>query len=296
MSSTLFARVGVVSGIGLLVWAVALVALSAPLAARILLLAPLVIAPRLLGLFPRRPWVGRVAGMPALAAALPLLVAFGLPAGALAAVFVLPWLALALVGVLAALKHGVANLSAILMPRAWGDLGVDVALGFWGVGAVFLLLDRLGVATGYAPVIVLLTAAHFHVAGLGLLGLASLIARSRPWLRLPVAGLIVGIPVTALGFVLASDAINATGALFVGVSGIGVGVWLLTLSTRAPAQWASRAAGVALLIGMPLAILWSVAILTGRTFLDLDAMIRTHGALNATAVLLGVLTFPSESS
>ncbi len=169
-------------------------------------------------------------------------------------------------------------------------------MGFWAVGAGFVLVDRLGFATGFSPAIVLLTPTHFHVAGFGLLGLASLLASTRPWLRGPVAGLVFGIPVTALGFVVGSDAINAVGALFVGLSGIAVGVGLLTVATAGPSRWASRVAGIALLIGMPMGILWSIAILTGQTFLDLDTMIRTHGALNAGAVLLGVVAFASERS
>jgi hypothetical protein len=281
---------------GLVVWAGALVLLPAPLAARILLLAPLVIVPRLLALLPDRRWVGRMAGWPALAAALPLLVAFGTTSGLLAAAFVLPWLALALTGALAAAAHGLGHLPAILRPGNWTELGVDVALAFWAVGAAFLLLDRLGLATGFSPVIVLLTATHFHFAGLGLLGLASLLARDRPWLRASVAGLVVGIPVTALGFVLVSDAVNAIGALCVGTAGIGVGIGLLTVSPGRTASWASRLAGIALLIGMPMGIAWSIAILFGQTFLDLDTMIRTHGALNATAVFLTVTTYRSERS
>jgi hypothetical protein len=287
------ARRDVLAAVGLAVWVAALVVLPAPLPARILLLAPLVVVPRLLTLFADRPWVGRIAGGPALAAALPLLVAFAMPSGSVAAVFVLPWLALASSAAGAAIVHGLANLPAILRPTAWPDLGVDVALAFWAVGAAFIVLDRGGISTGFAPVIVLLTATHFHFAGLGLLGLASLVARSRPWLRGPVAGLVVGIPVTALGFVLASDALNAIGALFVGLSGIGIGVGFLTVSTAGAARWGLRAAGAALLIGMPMGIVWSLAILSGQSFLDLDTMIRTHGALNATAVLLAVTTFRS---
>src|SRR5258708_7812177 len=87
---------------GLLVWVLALVVLPAPIAARILLLAPLVIVPRLLGLIPARPWLRRLAGLPTLLAALPLLLAFALPAGPVAAALVLPWLALTLACGLAA--------------------------------------------------------------------------------------------------------------------------------------------------------------------------------------------------
>ena len=283
-------------GVGLLIWAAALVFLPAPLAARILLLAPLVIVPRLLALLPDRRFVVRAAGWPALLAALPLLVAFSLPVGPPAAVFVVPWLALGASGAMAALLHGVAHLPDILRPRAWADLGIDVALAFWAVAAVFTIVDRLGVDTGFSPAIVLLTATHFHFAGFGLLGLVSLLARSRPWLGAPVAGLIVGIPVTALGFVLVSDALSAVGAVFVGLSGIVAAIGLVTAPASGPARWASRLAGAALLVGMPMGIAWSLSILLGGTFLDLDTMIRTHGALNATAVLLGVGAYRPESA
>jgi hypothetical protein len=182
-----------------------------------------------------------------------------------------------------------AHLPSILLPRYLPDLGLDVALGFLGVGATFALLDRLGIDTGFSPTIVILTATHFHFAGFGLLGLASLLAASRPWLRVSVLGLIVGMPLTALGFVLASDPINAVGALVVGSSGIGVAIALLSGPVTARADWLSRAAGLALLVGMPMGIAWSLAILTGQSFLDLDTMVRTHGALNAMAVLLAVV-------
>ncbi len=288
VSSTLLA--------GLVAWAAGLVLVPAPMAARILLLAALVIVPRLLALLPARRWIGRMAGWPALAAAVPLLAAFDATSGPLAAALALPWLALALTGALSAAIHGLGHLPAILRPGNWTELGVDVALAFWAVGAGFVVVDRLGLATGFSPAIVLLTATHFHFAGLGLLGLASLLARDRPWLRASVAGLAIGIPVTALGFVLVSDAVNAIGALVVGTAGIGVGLGLLTVSADGAARWASRLAGIAVLIGMPMGIAWSIAILSGQTFLDLDTMIRTHGALNATAVFLTVTTYRSEGS
>jgi hypothetical protein len=276
---------------GLLIWAAAFVLLPAPMAARILLLAPLVVVPRLLSLLPGRPWIRRLAGWPTLLAALPLVIAFGLPAGALAGALGLPWLALALTCALAAVMHGLPNLPSILRPRQLPDLGIDFSLGFLAVAATFTLLDRFGVETSFSSAIVLLTATHFHFAGFGLLGLASLLARSRPWLRVCLAGLVIGIPITAIGFVLVSSAINALGALFVGLSGIGVAIALVTPRSQGMERWSSRFAGTALLIGMPMGIAWSLAILTGQTFLDLETMIRTHGALNATAVLLGVVTF-----
>ena len=282
-------RPALVVGLGLVVWLAALAFLPASLAARILLLAPLVIIPRLLALLPARSWIARLAGWPAFFAAVPLVVAFGLPQGPLAGAFVVPWAAVALVGAAAAIAHGVPNLPSLFRPPNLPDLGIDVALGFLAVGAGFALVDRLGTETGFSPVIVLLTATHFHFAGFGLLGVTSLLARSRSSLRASVAGLIVGIPITAAGFVLHSDPIGAVGALFVGLAGIGVGLALVFGGRPDLTAWVSRLAGAALLVGMPMGIAWSLSLLFHVAFLDLDTMIRTHGALNATAVVLGVL-------
>jgi hypothetical protein len=276
---------------GLLVWAGALVDLPAPLAPRIMLLAPLVIVPRLLLLLPQRHWVGSLGGWPALLAALPLVIGFGLRPCPVAAVFALPWLALALAGAVAAVRHGLDHLPSIVRPGQVPDLALDLALGLWAVAATFTFVDRLGIDTGFSPTIVLLTAAHFHFAGFGLLALASLLAPSRPWLRASLLGLMIGIPLTAVGFIVASDAVNALGALLVGLSGIGVAIAFLVSGSPGGTQWGWRLAGGALLIGMTLGITWSLAILSGHTLLDIDVMIRTHGALNATAVLLSVMSY-----
>jgi hypothetical protein len=276
--------------LGVAVWVLSLVLLPAPLAARILLLAPLAIVPALLERLGLAYTTGRVAFL----AALPLLAAIALPAGPLAAGLALPWLALALVAAARAAADGLARLRSIGQPNAIPMLGVDVSLGFWAVGAIFIVGHRSGVDLGFSPTIVLLTAVHFHFAGLGLLAIASLLARTSPWLAIPVVGLILGIPLTALGFVVASDELNAIGACIVGASGIGVAVGFLTTRRGGWMGWARTAAGFALLLGMPMGIAWSLGILLGGTFLDIDTMIRTHGILNSAAILLGVasLTVP----
>ena len=283
--------------VGLAVWVVVAALLPAPLAARVFLLAPLVIVPRLLALCPDRGLVTRIAGWPTLIGAFPLVLAFGLPTGPLAGMLVLPWLAIALAAMAAATADGLGRLTRLRAGArlaAIPELGLDAALGFWAVGAIFVLVDRVGIATPFPTVIVLLTATHFHFAGLGLLGLTSLLARSRAWLRASVVGLIAGIPLTALGFVVAINPVNSLGAGLVGLSGMGVGLALLTVTTPGERHWASRVAGAALLISMPLAIGWSLTILTGEAFLDLDTMIRTHGELNALAVLLGVAGYATQ--
>lgn len=293
---------GAVTGIGLAAWIVALVALpaSVPLQARILLLAPLVIVPRLLEAVPLEARLLPVEAPLALVAALPLLVALALPAGPLAAAFAVPWLALcAAFGVTAAWR-GIRKLPDIVAPARAAELGLLAAFGFLAVAAIFLFFDRLGfLPGGFSADIILLTAVHFHFAGFGLLLVASLLARSRPRVGVAVLGLMVGIPVTAAGFITGSTALNALGALVTGLSGIGLALALLTdrSSVPRPRRLAWRLAGLALLIGMPMGIAWSAAIALEFSFLDIDRMVRTHGALNALAVLLVALAAPrSESS
>ncbi len=120
---------------GPVVWCAALVLVPAPLAARILLLAPLVVVPRLVPLLPPRPWMNGISRWEPFIAALPLVIAFSLSPGPLAAAFALPWLGFALIGTAAAIRHGLVHMPSILVARHVSDLGIDIALGFWAVGA-----------------------------------------------------------------------------------------------------------------------------------------------------------------
>jgi hypothetical protein len=276
--------------IGLGVWLAGLVLIPAPLAARITLLAPLVIVPRLLELLPPRPFIARIAGLPALVAALALPISFALPAGPVAAALTTPWLAVSVTAAAGTVAHGLPRLPGLIHPRRAPELGVDVSLGLLGAGAFFLSCDRLGYRPmDFDAVTILLTGTHFHFAGFGLLGLTSLLSDSRPLLRVPVLGLVVGIPLTAAGFVAGSAAISAVGAVIVGSSGIAVAVALLVNDVAGRTGWALRSAGAALLVGMPMGIAWSLSILSGFVFVDLDTMVRTHGTLNAAAVLVATL-------
>src|SRR5262245_15132444 len=87
--------------IGGLVWLSAFAVLPAPLLARIFLLAPLVIVPRLLVRVDMS-GVARIAGWPALLAALPLCLAFALPPGVPAALLAGPWILLGVIALGAA--------------------------------------------------------------------------------------------------------------------------------------------------------------------------------------------------
>lgn len=289
------------TAVGLLVWIVGLIALpmTASLQARILLLAPLVVVPLLIDGIPRAKRPLPIPGLLVMVAAIPLLGALAATPGPLAVLLALPWLALSGSFAVSAAWRGLRQLPGIVHPGRASELGLLAACGFLGVGGLFLAFDRLGVQPGgFSPDVILLTAVHFHFAGFGLLVVASLIAARRPRLAGSVFGLLIGIPLTAAGFVSGSTALNALGALVTGLAGIGLALGLLVdrspMSTPARVAW--RLAGLALLIGMPMGIAWSMAIAFGTTFLDIDRMVRTHGALNSLAVLLVALAAPRSET
>jgi len=276
--------------IGWTAWLVVVAAMPGSVIARVMLLAPLVIVPSLL-LRLDIPGVRRLGGWPAVAAALPLCVAFALPPGPVAAVLVVPWILLAGIALGATVRDALPRLRGIVETRAIHVIGQAGAVAFLGVGATFMAVDRLGFQPlGFSTVIILLTAVHFTFAGFGLLTIASRLARTVRPIRLAVAGLLAGMPITAVGFVAASLWIGALGAVVVGVSGLGVGIALLAAAPRtaraAVDQLAWRVAGLALLLAMPLGIGWSLALVFGGTLLPIESMVRTHGFLNALAVTL----------
>jgi YndJ-like protein len=276
--------------VGWAVWLVAAVAMSGPLIGRVLLLAPLVIVPRLLCRLDV-PSAGSLGGWPAVVAALPLCVAFAQPPGLVAAVLTVPWIIVAVLALGATVRHLLPRLRSMTVQRDVREFGQAGAVGFLAVGATFIATDRLGLRPlGFSAIIILLTAVHFTFAGFGLLTISSGLApRLRP-AGFAVVGLIAGIPITALGFVADSLWVGALGAVVVGVSGFGVGISLLAAApgraTAAIERLAWRIAGLCLLVAMPLGIGWSLALLFGGSLLPLDAMVRTHGFLNALAVTL----------
>jgi hypothetical protein len=288
--------------IGAIAAVVGVVALPAALPARMMLLVPLIVVPMLVRALP-----GRVAGrmdsyalsLPALAAALFLVAAFAFPPGPIAFGLALPWLAVGGTTIALALAHGVPRLPWILHPRHWADLTADAALAFLGVGAVFVAFDRVGFQPlGLTAQIVLLTAVHFHVAGFGLVGLGSILAkRGGTAATLGAVGVTFGIPLTSLGWTVGLPAINALGSVVVGLSGLGVALALVRVAgLPARVRRLSIVAGAALLVGLPLGAAWGVASWLGIGFIDIDLMARIHGSLNLTGVVLATFALASDRS
>ncbi len=280
--------------VGVAAWLPAL-ALPVTLQERVLLVAPLVVVPALLARLPERTIAGRRTTRDpgpwwALIAALPLLVAMALPRGPVAAGLVVPWVVVVVGLAVAGVRDALVGMPSVLRPGSAAQLATDAALGGLAVGAVSLLIDRSGTPVPQvSAVIMTLTAVHFHVAAFGLVAIAALAAARRPgvvaWLA--IGSIVVGTAVTALGF-LVVFAFQWVGAVMVGSGGLVVAA-LIGRSLVGDRGWmanAGRLAVGALAIGMVLAIAWPTSLVLAPGLLDIDLMVRTHGILNATAVVV----------
>ena len=170
----------------------------------------------------------------------------------------------------------------------------DAAVGFLAVGAVFAVTDRLGIQPfGFSAAIILLTAVHFHYAGfvLPLAGALAWTRRPTRWLELALGAVVVGIPITALGF-FGLPVANWMGAMLTAAGGFGIGLATLAIArtlARTAAVVLGVVAGMSLLIAMPLAAAYATGTLVGATWLGMDTMARVHGGLNALGFGLPVI-------
>jgi len=258
-------------------------------AVALLLLAPLVLVPCGLGLLgpslpaasARGAW--RLAVVLQFPAALLLGVGFCLARGLPAVLLALPWL-----GVTALL----AWLGLGRLRRGWSELGPRAALGYVSVGAFWAVLDRGGVRPlGFEPVIVLLTAIHFHFAGFALPLLTGLAARRvegrRAWLA--VMGGVVAVPLVAVG--ITATQLRAGPWLECGAAGLMAVAGGLTgyLYFRLACQpsWPPLVRGlwgvaaVSLTGSMVLAALYGVRFFLPLPWLDIPTMRAWHGTANA---------------
>ena len=154
------------------------------------------------------------------------------------------------------------------------------------IGAAFALVDRAGVGLfGFPATLLFLAAVHFTFAGFVLPVAGALAYRRRPrrWLEAALGVIVVGIPLTALGF-FDLPVVNWVGAMLmagggfaIGLATIGVARGLATL----PARVLAVVAGASLLVSMPLAAVYAPATVIGTSWIGLETMARVHGGLNA---------------
>ncbi|MDT0630302.1 YndJ family transporter [Rubrivirga sp. S365] len=271
------------------------------LGAHLVLLAPLVLVPLYLDAalpasFERRTDPALAAAswliLPgALAAAGSFLVPVGMWAGAL----VVPWgLATAAVAVWALRgawrRHQAGTLDAA---------EVVLAAGFASLpgGAVWLGFARAGIDPGpYGPLVVLLTAAHFHYGAFaaavwsGLLGRALPAgSRLRPAWAATAAGLVVGFWLVAFGIAASGGpaggpALETVGVALLTASAMGTGALGVALGPTLADRWAGlmvAVSGGALALAMGLAVWFHLGPRLGIASPDVLWMLPRHGWLNA---------------
>jgi hypothetical protein len=253
-------------------------------------LSPLVLFPLLL-----RPLIERDAS-PLLRAltwaqlpcALLLPLALPMQPGAIATVAVLPWLGWTV------LLAGEALRRLIALVRTQGvaglgrsaELAVIAGLGFPVIGSGWLVLDRLNIQPfGFSPLIVLLTAVHFHHAGFTLPLAAGYLGRVHPRdgvLRIAALTIVLAVPLVAIGITW-SPPIELIGAWLTAGAGIVVAIGMLGRVREVPTVPALLfgISGASLLAGMVFAGSYALSEFRGVPWPDIMAMVDLHGAVNA---------------
>ncbi|PSP49665.1 hypothetical protein BRC67_10685 [Halobacteriales archaeon QH_3_68_24] len=233
----------------------------------------------------------------ALLVTLSLVVESGVGAAALAAPWVVVTALFGLAGLarfrdrlLAASGDGTDDGSSVLRALLAPETLIDAGLGYATVGSVALVLWHLGATFRFEPVIILLTAVHFHYAGFVLpvfMGLAGrCIGPAGDRVYRPLAGVVlVGPAFIAVGISFSPLVeIAAVGAFTTAVAALGGYVALRVAAGRPRFQrFLVRVAALALPVSMAMALGYGVGAFTGNPplGLTLDTMVALHGSLNA---------------
>jgi hypothetical protein len=271
------------TGIGFIVWLalwlpIPFAARAPGLIDRLFVLAPLAIVP--LGMrLQLLPQAVRVA-QPVFAAL--VVISFLSRTGIAAALLVVPWLLLgAWCGVI-----GLLRLRRDVV-RRMDEMCLHVALVYWPIGCLWLVISRLGVnPLGFPDDIVLLTAVHFHYAGfaaLTMLGMTGKFAEGMLY-RAAAWGAIAGIPALALGITF-SASLECAAALLLALSLVSAaGITAFVVLPRVVNRTARvmLAVSVASLVAaMVFAGIYALGKYNGRDWLDIPEMAAVHGVINA---------------
>lgn len=225
-------------------------------------------------------------------------ISFFLPIGVVAGSLALGWLLVCAVAALGALTELVEHRS--LHPIR---LAPAAALGFMAFGAIWLVLSRAGIVPfGLSPVVVELTAVHFHFTGFAATLMAALVLtrlrrKAGTSQRIALAAallMIVGSPVIAAGWGTPYRVLQVLGAFLVACGVIATATVLFVRCTSLvesqAAQILLRLAALAPLLPMVLAVEYSAGHVFGFPTLDIHAMALIHGDLNALGFsLLGLV-------
>ena len=222
--------------------------------------------------------------------------AFGLPAGVLAAGLTVPWvLSCALIA-----SEGIWRIVRSRF-QSFAEFCFAAGEGYLAVGGTWLLMSRMGMhPAGFDEPIVLLTAVHFHFAGFLTALVAGLVsgemARTRgdSVAKLLMLGAITGPGLLGMAFLAGPKLkLGAVALIFIGECGLG---WAMLQSAFASGNNARRslrlAASAALLAAISLAVLWAIGEYPLQPIINLQRMEQVHGALNAFGFgFLALLSF-----
>jgi hypothetical protein len=260
------------------------------------LLAPWVAVPLALSLLPamqsRR--VSRVCSVVVRCLVLPgaalVSVSFFLRDGRLAGAFVCLWL-------LVAVALAINGLDRLVRTRlkSFPEFCFAIGEGYALVGALWLLASRFGLQpAGFHEPIVLLTAVHFHYAGLMATVLAGLaaseIGSNRPpvFLRAALTCAVLGPGLLGLAFLVGPKLkLAAVGLIVIGECGIALATFRIGLSSARSVGGQLLLMGSAcVIVGMALAGIWAVGEYPLHAFVNLEQMARYHGVLNSFGFVL----------
>ncbi len=217
--------------------------------------------------------------------ALLVTLSFFLPVGWRAGALVCAWLIVAV----ALAFHGLERLIRSGM-RSFTEFCFAFGEGYTLVGALWLLASRLGLRPfGFHEPIVLLTAIHFHYAGLMAAILAGLAASEIETVRAPLAlrialsCAVLGPGLLGLAFLTGPRVkLAAVGLMVIGECGIALGTFRIGLSdARGFAGRMLLVGSGCVILGMVLAGIWAVGEYPLHAFVNLEQMARYHGVLNS---------------
>lgn len=202
----------------------------------------------------------------------------GRTAGALTVLWVFASISLALDGLMRLIRTRLQSFQEFCF--AFGQ-------GYALVGALWLLASRMGMQpVGFHEPIVLLTAVHFHYAGLMaavLAGLAASSGRTSLSLRMTLSGAVLGPALLGVAF-LAGPKLKLAAVLLmiIGEYGIAFGTFRIGLARASEMGGRILILGSAcVILGMVLAGVWAVGEYPLHAFVNLEQMARYHGVLNS---------------
>lgn len=228
----------------------------------------------------------RVASWALIPLALCAVISLWAPTGLIGGGWASAWMAFALL-------VAMLGLGRLFSPGAMKDprsLSVAGALALLPVGAAWLVMSRMGLRPlGFDPLIVLLTAVHFHFAALSVPVLAArasgaLEGRARQLTGLAGVGAVVAMPIVAAG-ITGSAALALVGAVLLALCVLLVAAFTLARVLRGmKSRWAKLLLGISALsavLSMPLAVVYAWGQVSGTEPISMQWMIRLHGYANA---------------